>query len=278
MIALLANPDSGSGEAGEVERLLSKRGQRVSRFDLDHAEAASASGAERIVVAGGDGSIGCAAAAASRARVPLGVIPVGTANDFARALGLPDDRDGALDLAVFGSRTKTVDLGRVGDRPFVNAASAGLSPVAARNAAGLKRALGPLAYTVGALRAGLFAKPIQARVTVDGREAFSGGAWQVIVALTGAFGGGAEVDADPSDAHLDLVVIEAGSRVRLALHGYGLRSGQVERQDGVVTSRGARLEVETDGEAGFNVDGELLTDADLRFTVEPHAFDVVVGK
>ncbi len=56
----------------------------------------------------------------------------------------------------------------------MNAASAGLSPVAAREAHGLKRALGPLAYTVGALRAGLFAEPVTARVDVDGRPRFDG--------------------------------------------------------------------------------------------------------
>ena len=117
-----------------------------------------------------------------------------------------------------------------------------------------------------------------ARVAVDGVETFAGEAWQVIVALTGAFGGGAEVDADPADGRLDLVVIEAGSRVRLVIHGYGLRSGRVERQEDVVTARGRRIEVETDGEAGFNVDGELLTEAHLRFTVEPRAFEVVTGR
>ncbi len=278
MIAFLANPDSGSGEAGEAERLLREAGLEVSRFDLDHAADAVAAAPERIVVAGGDGSVGPAADAASRAGVPLGVVAVGTANDFARALGLPDDLAEAVKLAASGRRTATLDLGRLGERPFVNAASAGLSPVAARKADGLKGALGPLAYTVGALRAGLFASPVTARVAVDGVETFAGEAWQVIVALTGAFGGGAEVDADPADGRLDLVVIEAGSRVRLVIHGYGLRSGRVERQEDVVTARGRRIEVETDDEAGFNVDGELLTEAHLRFTVEPRAFEVVTGR
>ena len=149
MIALLANPDSGSGEAGEVERKLREHGAAVTRFDLDHADDAAAAGPQRIVVAGGDGSVGCGAAAAARAGVPLGVVPVGTANDFARALDLPEDVDEAVAIAADGARTERLDLGRAGERPFVNAASAGLSPVAARNAHGLKSALGPLAYTVG---------------------------------------------------------------------------------------------------------------------------------
>jgi len=278
VIALLANPDSGSGEAGEVERMLRERGLEVTRFDLDRADDAAAARPLRIVVAGGDGSVGCGAAAASKAEVPLGVVPVGTANDFARALELPDDVPQAVELAAEGGRTERLDLGRAGGRPFVNAASAGLSPVAARNAHGLKGALGPLAYTVGALRAGLFADPVAARVTVDGEVAFDGQAWQVIVGLTGAFGGGAEVDADPADGLLDVVVIEAGSRARLVAYGYGLRAGRVEHQSGAITASGRRIEVETDSETGFNVDGELIDQPRLAFSAEPGAYDVVVGR
>jgi len=279
VIALLANPDSGSGGADGVERGLRARGLEVARFELGHADDAVESSPERVIVAGGDGSIGPAADAARRASVPLGVVPVGTANDFARALELPDDPEEALELAAKGGRTACLDLGRFGDRrPFVNAASTGLSPVAARNADGLKGLLGPLSYTLGALRAGLFAQPVSARVTVDGSSAFDGRAWQVIVGVTGAFGGGAGVDADPSDGQLDAVTVEAHSRVRLALHGYGLRVGGVEEQEGVVTASGSRIEVETDAEAGFNVDGELVDERRLAFEAEPRAYEVVVGR
>lgn len=279
MIALLANPDSGSGEAGEVERLLRAHDADVTRFDLDRVDDAVNARPNRIVVAGGDGSVGCGAAAAARADVPLGVVAVGTANDFARAMELPRELAAAIDLAASGTETRRLDLGRVGDRPFVNAASAGLSPVAAEKAHGLKRALGPFAYTVGALRAGLFAKPVRCAVSVDGTRRFEGAAWQVIVGLTGAFGGGAEVDADPADGRLDVVAIEAGSRLRLVARGYGLRAGSIEGQRGVFTANGRTIEVEQlngDG-AGFNVDGELISDACLKFTVEPDAFEVVIG-
>jgi diacylglycerol kinase (ATP) len=276
LIALLANPDSGSGEAGEVESLLKELGHRYARFDLEDADRVLAARARRIVVAGGDGSVGCAAEAAASAQVPLGVVAVGTANDFARVLGLPEDLADAVELAAGGSRTKRLDLGLAGGRPFVNAASAGLSPVAARKAHGLKGALGPLAYTVGALRAGLLAKPIACAATVDGELAFEGSAWQLTVGVTGAFGGGSEIDADPADGMLDLVVIEAGSRARLVRHAYGLRSGAVEGQPGVINRSGREIKVRTDG-GGFNVDGELVDAGELTFALRAGAFEVVTG-
>lgn len=276
-VALLANPDSGQGEAGEVERMLRDRGDQPKRFALDEAGDIGAFGPSRIIVAGGDGSVGCGAAAAARASVPLGVVPVGTANDFARALAIPDDFEQAVELAAGGTRTRAVDLGCVGERPFVNAASAGLSPVAAREADGLKRRLGPLAYLVGAVRAGLSTDPIRCRVVCDSKELFAGKAWQVIVACTGAFGGGSEVEADPHDGVLDVVIIEGGSRARLIHHAYGIRAGGIEGQGGVIIGEGREVNVDTDGRTGFNVDGEVLSDHQLHFTVEARAFEVVVG-
>lgn len=209
--------------------------------------------------------------------MPLAVIPAGTANDFARALELPLDPGAAARLAVDGHRTRRLELAWMGERPFVNAASAGLSPVAAGKAHGMKRLLGPLAYTVGALRAGLGTKPIRCRVSCDGEELFDGRAWQVSVAVTGAFGGGAGVDADPHDGELDVIVIEATSRARLVLHAYGLRAGRVESQRGVRSARGREVEIRTDGETGFNVDGELVGAEDARFRVRASAFEVVCG-
>jgi diacylglycerol kinase (ATP) len=278
VIALLANRGAGSGAAEEVEDALRAGGVDFARFDLDATDEVIAASPERVIVAGGDGSIGCAAAACAAASVPLGVVAVGTANDFARAMDLPEDLDAGLELALRGRRTRRLDLGRANDRPFVNAASTGLSPIAARKAHGLKGALGPLAYTIGALQAGLFARPVKCSVDLDGEHAFAGSAWQITVALTGAFGGGAEVQADPADGALDVVVLPAGSRLRLVRHAYGLRAGRVEEQPGVIKRRGRRVAVRGDGHAGFNVDGELLDERELEFSVQPRAFEVVVGR
>ena len=165
----------------------------------------------------------------------------------------------------------------MGERPFLNVASLGLSPAAAEHASGLKGALGPLAYSVGALRAGLTAHPVSCTVSCDGGVMFEGRAWQVSVACTGAFGGGSSVEADPADGRLDVVAIEARSRARLVRHAYGLRAGQVEGQPGVTKARCTTAEIALHGTEQFNVDGELVKSAGARFEVGPAAVDVVVG-
>jgi diacylglycerol kinase (ATP) len=275
LLALLANPESGRGAALEAEEVLRDSGAEVRRFGLDERDAAVGLGADRIVVAGGDGSIGWAAETAARAAVPLAVVPAGTANDFARALEIPLDRVAACRLAVEGRETRLLELAWMGERPFVNVASIGLSPVAAAKAHELKRALGPLAYSVGALTAGLGAEPVICRVRCDGTPMFDGQAWQVSVASTGAFGGGAGLGSDPHDGELDVVVIEATSRARLVVHGYGMRTGTVKSQRGVHSAYGREVEVHAGGGTGFNVDGELVAAEDARFRVDAHAFALV---
>jgi diacylglycerol kinase family enzyme len=233
---------------------------------------------DRIVVAGGDGTIAPVAALAGRLGVPLGVIPAGTANDFARANGLPADHRAAAVLAVRGAGRRELELGWLSDgRPFVNVASAGLGAVAARRAKRFKRRLGPLAYAVGAVHAAATSRPLQASVRVDGATAFRGAAWQVIVAATGAFGGGSGLGAaDPEDGVLDVAVLPGGSRLGLLHRAWGLRRGTIAAQRGVEHHRGALVEVDLPPGAELNADGEIRTGGLDRVSVTRHGFTLVV--
>jgi diacylglycerol kinase family enzyme len=238
-----------------------------------------ATGPDRIAVAGGDGTIGPVAEAAGRAGIPLAVIPTGTANDFTRAHGLPGDALEGARLAVTATRTQRLELGRLADgRPFVNVASAGLASVAARRAEPFKPRLGPLAYAFGAVRAAVTERPLHCVVRMDGREAYADGAWQVIVAVSGAFGGGSGVEeADPSDGVLDVVVIPGGSRLALVHRAWGLRTQTIAQQRPTDHLRGAVVEVELPpGRTEVNVDGEVRDGGLERVTVERAAFELLV--
>jgi diacylglycerol kinase family enzyme len=233
---------------------------------------------ERIVVAGGDGTIGPVAEVAGSLRVPLAVIAAGTANDFARVNGLPLDVDGAARLAATGTETRALELGYLADRrPFVNVASAGLASVAARRAQPLKARLGPLAYAVGAVRAAASGRPLDVRVVVDGAEVFAGGAWQVIVACTGAFGGGSGIGAaDATDGDLDVVVVPAGSRLALVRRAWGLRTHTVEEQRAVPHFEGRVVSVDLPAGTELNCDGEIRSGGLERVSAVANAFRLVV--
>lgn len=277
-VVLLVNEASGSGTDGDaIEAALRAEGAEVRRLPLDRTEEAAGLAPERLVVASGDGGVAPAADAAGGIGVPLAVVPSGTANDFARRMRLPFEAAEACRLAVHGTRLRRLDLGRLGDRPFVNTASAGLAPAATRRAGPLKRLLGPVAYMVGAVWSAATERPLPCAVRCDGREVFSGDAWQVIVACSGAFGAGSRLDeADPADGLLDVVAIAAGPRLRLVRHAYGIRRGRLSDQPGVVHARARVVELDLPPRERLNVDGELVEPAPPA-TVDPGRFELVVA-
>jgi diacylglycerol kinase (ATP) len=280
-IALAANRGSGGGLDPEpLADAMRSHGAQVEPFgcDEDGLVRAAAWEPERVAVAGGDGTIAPVAELAGRLDVPLAVIPAGTANDFARVHGLPDDLLEAAALAATGTGTTPLELGRLADgHPFVNVAGAGLASVAAHTAQPLKSRLGPLAYAVGAVRAAATAEPLRATIRVDRRLAFDGDCWQVIVAVSGAFGGGSGIEeADPGDGALDVVVLPAGSRAGLARRAWGLRTHTIAQQRGVDHHRGRVVEVGLPEGTELNVDGEVRRGGLERATVRPRAFRLVV--
>jgi diacylglycerol kinase (ATP) len=273
-IAVAANTASGGG-FDPAPLLAALPGAQL--FTCDDLAGIAAAAPDRLVVAGGDGSIGPLAALAGELAVPLAVIPVGTANDFARVHGLPTDALAAAELARTGTATRALELGRLADgRPFVNVASAGLASVAAHNAQPLKHRLGPLAYGIGAARAAATERPLPVTVAADGREVFAGPCWQAIVAVSGAFGGGSGVaEARPDDGVLDVVVLPAGSRLGLARRAWGLRRQTIAQQRDVVHARGRVIAVTMPDGAEINVDGEIHRGGLEHVTVRARAFDLV---
>jgi diacylglycerol kinase (ATP) len=288
-IALIANPDARGCDPELCAARLREWGVEVEIFGIGEVDRAVGAGADRMALAGGDGSIAPVAAAAGRAGVPLALIPAGTANDFARRLGLPLELSAACELAVRGSRLRALELGwmepldeasrdGVAKRPFVNVASAGLPAPAAAAAKSWKRRLGPLAYAAGAVAAGLTASPVPCRVKCDDRLLFDGEAWQITVAASGAFGAGSRIDeADPTDGVLDVVAVEAGLRPALVALAYRLRTGAVSGHARAAHGRCRVAAVHLPPAAELNVDGEIVRYAGARFTAERAAFLLVTG-
>jgi diacylglycerol kinase (ATP) len=272
----VANPRSGSCDPDAVAAQLRALGARVEQFDVGDAERAAAAGCDRLAVAGGDGSIAPAAAAAGAARLPLAVIPAGTANDFARRMDLPAKLEPACRLAVEGGHARDIELGWMDEHPFVNAASAGLPGPAAIRAKRWKKALGPLSYAAGALGAGVTASAVPVEIECDGSPVFSGDAWQVTVAASGAFGAGSSIaEADPHDGALEVVAVAAGPRPGLVGVAYRLRSGHLAGHRWARRRRCASAVVRVPDGTDWNVDGEIVPAGTSSFRGEAAAFRLI---
>jgi len=242
---------------------------------------AVASGPDLLVVGGGDGSLSCAADRVAGTDVVLGVLPLGTANDFARTLEVPADLPGAVE-ALSSGRVVDVDLGRVDGRAFLNVASLGLSvAVTERLTPGLKRRLGPLAYPAATAAA------YRSLTSFDARLEFPGSdhpdleltdLLQVAVGNGRHYGGGNAVapNASIDDHLLDVYAIERGTwRDHVSIARF-LKDGTFVEHERVhhLTTRAVR--VSTDPGLPVNLDGEVVARTPADFTLERNAVRVVV--
>jgi len=233
-----------------------------------------------IIVAGGDGTLHHAAPAILETGRPLGVVPLGTANDLARNLRIPLDPEQALRVIAAG-QARWIDLGRVGDRLFFNVASFGLTGPTTR---GLdrerKRRWGVLSYPVSALSAlrKLRAFEVEIRDDEGGLERLR--ALHVEVANGRAHGGGVTVDREASmdDGLLTLHVIEARGLWRLAMHLPLLLLGQARWSRGVTVRDERTFRLSTSRALEVSADGEIVARTPATFSVEPRAVRVFVAE
>src|SRR5690606_24305987 len=124
--------------------------------------------ADLIILCGGDGTIASGALAVEECGLPLGIIPMGTANDLARTLGIPIDLTEAADVILAGN-TRRIDLGTVNGYAFFNVASIGLSADLAQGLdTTLKRRFGRLGYALAAARVLTRARPFTAIIREKG--------------------------------------------------------------------------------------------------------------
>lgn len=231
-----------------------------------------------VVAAGGDGTVHQVVNATAALGLPFGVLPFGTANDFARAVGLPLDWPTAVKRLAAGRR-RTIDLGRVNGEWFVNACHAGLGVEAARATdARLKRWLGAGAYLVAALQAWRRARPVMVECRAE-NVTLRTTSLQLLVANGRYFGGGVPVgpEARVDEGLLDVYVLPAPVTVLEALRlAWRFRHGELAQHAGALALRTRRFVARFPGPIALNLDGEVHPmDATLEFEVVPGALTVV---
>lgn len=282
LVVVNAHSRRGSEDFSAAVEVLRSSGMEVlalrltNSAEVDRAIREHATLVDLAVVGGGDGTVNAAAEALLAARLPLGVLPLGTANDLARVLGLPRDPAAAARVILDGRRRR-IDLGRANDKLFFNIATIGLSARLAKAMdGGTKRRFGALAYALTLARIGLGHPFTVTLRTPQGQQRLR--AIQIAVGNGRYHGGGVVVHeaAAIDDGLLHLYALEPQSMWELLHKLPRLLRGKHEGTEGVVSLVGETIEVLTDRRLPVNTDGELTTHTPVHFSVLPGALEVFV--
>lgn len=284
---LLVNPGARQGGAPLAAARAAFHAGAIDLLDVRWPRRAAGAGAvadlirrnaamvDLVIVGGGDGSLNAAAPALSEAGLPLGVLPLGTANDFARTLGIPADPVAAARLIAEGA-PRPVDLGEVNGHPFLNVASIGFSADLARAlTAAAKKRFGVLGYAIVAARllwqSRLFTAFIEHDNTVETVRTL-----QVSVGNGRYYGGGMAVEstATAEDGRLDFYSLEVDHWWRLLALLPSLRRGTQGQWNDVRAFSTTQVVVRTSRPRPVNTDGELVTFTPAHFRVRPGAIRV----
>ncbi|WP_420475529.1 lipid kinase [Noviherbaspirillum sp. ST9] len=268
---------SGTSDLNAVTERLKRSGMDVLPWALDRPEQIPemirrhAADVDLAVVGGGDGSLNAAAPALIETRLPLGVLPMGTANDLARTLQIPVDIDQASDI-IAGGLLHRIDLGRVNDRYFFNAAHIGLGVHAREHlSTDVKRRWGVFGYARSLFKALSSFRPFHADIVCDGRRKRVRSI-QISVGNGRHYGGGMTIaeEASIDDRLFFLYSIEPRSIWELVRYAPAFRAGKFEDYHPVDIERGRSIRITTSRTMRISADGEAVSHT-------PAIFEMIAG-
>lgn len=257
-----------------VTRLTWGRGD-ATRFAAEGV----AEGMDAVVAFGGDGTVNEVINGLSGTTTALGIVPLGTANDFARQAAIPRDVDAALDI-VLRRKPVPVDTAEMNGRRFLNVSTAGIGAEAtAETPLDAKESLGPLAYAITGVRKLAGLDPIAARV-VAAETTLEVKLLVLAVGNGKVTGGGALLTprASVTDGLLDVCIVAARPRAEFARLTLRFRNGTHLGEQGVHYLQVPSARIETAEPVTVNVDGEPFEAALLDYRSRPKDLLVHVGR
>lgn len=289
---IIHNPGSGSGDhdknirrrAKELGYALEQTGTAGEAVSLT-AKAAEA-GFSTIVAAGGDGTVNEVLRGIDQASafedVELGILPLGTGNNFAEQIGI-SDIDTAFAVLEDGDRRR-IDLGYANERLFVNSCVAGLTAESSSETpSAMKRQFGVLAYVLTTLRTVSDFESLRLTVNIDHagleRIAWAGDALSVLVGNGRRYSTSGTSQANMEDGLLDVVVIEDVAALDLMSDTVierllGRESEAIKR----FKTPSLEIAINNPDATRFSLDGEIIRERDLSISVTPQVLTVAVGE
>ena len=230
-----------------------------------------------VVVGGGDGTLNAVVDSLVETNLPLGILPLGTANDLARTLKIPPTIKDACDIIAQGV-LKPIDLGWVNGKYFFNVASLGLSvDITEKLGRGLKRRWGVLAYLITALQVIAKSRRFHAMIKANNQE-IKVKTIQIAIGNGRCYGGGMAIaeDAAIDDQRLDLYSLELEKWWQVFPLIWRLPRGEQSILPWVRTIEAQEIEIKTRKNYRINTDGEITTISPAKFKVIPGALQVYV--
>ncbi|MEU4119135.1 diacylglycerol kinase [Kitasatospora sp. NPDC028055] len=292
-VTVLTNPAAGIGHAEPaahraVARLralgleVDPQAGRSAEDAVRLAREAAAGGADAVAVVGGDGMVNLALQALADTAVPLGVIPAGTGNDHAREYGLPIGAPEAAAEVIAAGRTRTVDLGRITGpdgavRWYGSVLASGFDSLVSDRANRLRWPRGRMRYNLAILAEFANLKPLPFRITLADGTVIERDLTLAAVGNTRSYGGGMLIcpAALPDDGLLDVTLVDAMPRLRIARFFPTLFKGTHTTHPEVTTLRTASLRIESPGITAY-ADGEFITALPVDVTVRREALRLLV--
>lgn len=292
-VCLLVNPRAGRGRAVRtaqgVAATLRARGICVVLPSIESATAARAYAAEAVargdravVVIGGDGMCHLAIQELAGTSTALGVVPVGTGNDFAAGLGLPSDLESATTAvahALNQGEVRTVDLARTGQRWWASVLCAGFDSAVNDRANRMRWPHGPRRYDLALLAELIRLRAVSMTLDLDGAS-IQLEATLVAIGNTSSYGGGIPIcpAADPRDGLLDVTVIGAVTRRELVRATPTLRRGAHLGHPAIRSFRAQSIALRTDADPKVTAyaDGEPIQPLPVTATCQPGALRVLM--
>jgi len=230
-----------------------------------------------VIIGGGDGTLNAAVDGLVTTQLPLGILPLGTANDLARTLGIPNSLSAACQIIARG-HVQHIDLGCVNGKHFFNVASLGLSvQITQRLTKETKRRWGVFAYAITAIEAMWRSRPFHAEIRLNGKT-IQLKTIQIAIGNGRYYGGGMAIvhDAKINDQRLDVYSLEIQHWWQMLALLPALRRGRHTTLSGVRAFHAQEIEVYTRKPHPINTDGEITTYTPAHFRVIPRALAVLM--
>ena len=285
---LIVNAMSRKGEATFDEAREKLKGAGVKLIEahavtdpekMDATIKAAIAKAPMVIVGGGDGSLSSNVDHFVGQGTVFAVLPLGTANSFARTLGLPLDLDGAIDVIANGRR-KRIDLGLIDKDYFANAAALGLSPMIADTVPhGLKKYLGMVGYLIWAVRVAFKFRPFRLRLTLDDGRVVQSWATEARIA-NGTHHGGVElVESQEIDSgEMVIQAVTGKSLWHLAWSWFATLFKLSGRERTTEEWKGRKMLLETRPRQKISVDGEIECRTPSEIEIARSAIEVAAPR